>query len=893
MGAPNLSQHYDQSAVEILRQCFLFANTDDETLIHIASLLEELFYKKGDPIILENEISDHVYFIKSGAVEIVSYIPELKQVNRLAILRAGDHFSEFSVLNRSPKSGSAFALEDCHFLRINGDHFMGVLRAFPEVTENLVVNLARLNRNLIEAHTFIEYFREDLIQLKSDVLNLLPQPTWQRFGVLPLAFEGAVLTVALKNPYNIEFFEFLKKQAPKVRVNVYLISESDFKGTELILKEALLTNDVSFLRSHQKAEVEPDVAELTDLIKVNHLFGNLPTHIQNQLAPHFEAWQFQAGDEIFSPAQESEHLYLIQKGRVEISHPLKDSPAHTHIVTLGPNQSFSELSLLAGSPHRHLAKAMDTCHVFKLKKEILLELVKTVEFSIPLAQVLAARLKSLNHLVGHEYFKPDKRLDFAGLEKLLPLSVIEEYRLLPLRLQESELTLGIVSPDSEEIYSLAARYLMNYRINLQMISDHDFSQWFSELKAATLQQGSLKPAHTPKYQTNIKAVNPTQIVDVILQEGLDGRASDIHLDPGVDSMSVRFRVDGILREWDRKIPSAQASEVINRIKVLANMDISNNRIPQDGQLKTVVHDLPVASRVSTLPTKRGEKAVLRIIREHHSVVPLNMLAPDQRVIKILRAVAQARQGLFLVTGPTGSGKSTTLYSMLNELNSVGINVVTLEDPVEMDIPGLTQVEIHKKSGLTFPLALRSVLRQDPDVIMVGEIRDEESARIVFEAAITGHLVLSTLHTNHSLDFTERLKDLGISSATMGAGLLGVTSQRLVRASCKQCVELRPTTSFEKQLFIDHLNMSAPPDVVSESRGCARCNHSGYLGRIPLFEVWRSTEPMKLCVSKDSEWSQLEEIAREDGFEKLYEFGLKMVLSGLTTFDEIKRCLASV
>jgi type II secretory ATPase GspE/PulE/Tfp pilus assembly ATPase PilB-like protein len=253
-------------------------------------------------------------------------------------------------------------------------------------------------------------------------------------------------------------------------------------------------------------------------------------------------------------------------------------------------------------------------------------------------------------------------------------------------------------------------------------------------------------------------------------------------------------------------------------------------------------------------------------------------------------VARSRQGLFLVTGPTGSGKTTTLYSILNAINDVSVNVTTLEDPVEMEIKGFNQIEVDYKRGLDFGKALRAVLRQDPNVIMVGEIRDEESAKIVFDAAITGHLVLSTLHTTSSLDIAPRLLELGVSPANIAAGILGVLTQRLLRANCKKCLSERPASVSEKNIFREFLKMEQPPEMLFQSTGCPACNNTGYHHRMPVLEVWRNSPAMQKALLERKSGEEMMQIARADGFETLLEAALKMVLSGLTSLDEVRRVL---
>ena len=265
-----------------------------------------------------------------------------------------------------------------------------------------------------------------------------------------------------------------------------------------------------------------------------------------------------------------------------------------------------------------------------------------------------------------------------------------------------------------------------------------------------------------------------------------------------------------------------------------------------------------------------------------------MLVPDIYSIKILNAIARAKQGLFLITGPTGSGKTTTLYSLIAELNHVDVKIISLEDPVELEIPGTTQIEISEKSGLSFAKALRSTLRQDPDVVVVGEIRDEESAKIVFEAAMSGHLVISTLHTNSAFGVRNRLHELGIRSGILATGLIGAMAQRLVRRLCKKCNRLRPITESEKDFLLKRLGPNLIPSELRDAVGCSACNETGFHGRIPILEIWKKTRDIEELLANDAKTEELTTAAKRAGFIGIEDFGLKMVLCGLTTIEEAER-----
>lgn len=890
MGEPKIAQESGAQFLDLLLQSPLFHGLDEKALQFVLSKLEKVSVRAGEPVILQNEISDDVFIIEKGSIEIVTFVTELKQVNRLAVLKSGAHFSEFSVLNRTVKSASGFAIEDTDLLKLGGSDFLDILNRFPPVARNIVERLAKMNSSVSESKVFIEYFKPSMIQVNRNILDLFPIAMWKRFGALPLSFESGVFTLAVRTPYNPQLYEQIQNRASQSSVNIFLIEEKQFEKTEIELKQYYLGQKEPPARERKKPK-EQKVFE--DLLQQNYLFKNLPAQLIQQLLPHFKPIQLKSGEVLFQPGDESQNLYLVESGRMEIAHPVKNSSVYTHVGSLESGEVFSELSLLNKSSHKHLAKALGETVVRSLSGSIFSELLKTPSCLMPLAQRLAERLHEKNKQTGLKYFEDTSQVCFEGLADLIPLSLMKSQKLIPLVCQDNEVTVGLVNPENEEVYSLMSRYLSGFRVSLQMISQEQFNQWVAEIPQYSVREESGVTENSAIRTARVKKqtqVNPVEELNKIFLESLQNRASDIHIEPGESVVSVRYRVDGVLHERSTNIPKELHKEFINRIKILAEMDISMDKTPQDGQLKTKIEEMDFIARVSTIPTKKGEKAVLRVIRSSGATVPLNMIAPDKRVISVLNEITKAKQGLFLVTGPTGSGKSTTLYSLLNEINQVGVNIMTVEDPVEKELSGLNQVQLHNKAGLTFPAALRSFLRQDPDVIMVGEIRDAESAHIVMEAAITGHLVLSTMHTNSSLDTVNRLAEFEISPVTIASAMLGVVSQRLLRAICKSCGEPRATTDFEKEFFAQNLRSVKPPEFLIEGAGCVRCNGSGYSDRIPVFEVWRNTEDLRLCLTKEEQWDHLEDLARRDGFESILEFGLRMVINGLTTIEEVKRCL---
>ena len=383
----------------------------------------------------------------------------------------------------------------------------------------------------------------------------------------------------------------------------------------------------------------------------------------------------------------------------------------------------------------------------------------------------------------------------------------------------------------------------------------------------------------------------TPIVDLvnkIILVGVKSRASDIHFDPMEDGLKVRIRVDGELRDHTI-IPKDNERNVITRIKLISGMNITENRLPQDGAIKGRIDNINLDMRVSSLPTNEGEKVVIRILDYSMSLEGLDSLDFSPSNLEKVRRMISVPNGIVLVTGATGSGKSTTTYSMLQELNKENTNIITVEDPIEMNIEGINQVQVNSDIGLSFATVLRSILRQDPNIILIGEIRDSETAKIAVRASITGHLVLSTIHTNNSLSTIERLLDMDVERYLLSSALEGIISQKLARRICPHCRKSRPTTPLEKEVFKRVLNKDV--EETWEAVGCENCI-SGYLGRIAIQEVLLINEELRDIIS--SEETTKEEIREivygKDNTVTLLQDGLEKVLNGYTTFDEIYKLI---
>jgi type IV pilus assembly protein PilB len=383
--------------------------------------------------------------------------------------------------------------------------------------------------------------------------------------------------------------------------------------------------------------------------------------------------------------------------------------------------------------------------------------------------------------------------------------------------------------------------------------------------------------------------NKMPIVDVvneIIIDAINNGASDIHFDPSEDMLRVRVRIDGVLQNYS-SIPNSYKNNLITRIKILASMNITETRLPQDGAIKSVLKGINLDLRVSCLPTKRGEKIVIRILDYSMSLRGIEYLYfNESNYQKILKMLA-APYGIILVTGATGSGKSTTVYSFLQKLNVEGSNLITVEDPVEMDIEGINQVQVNSDIGLDFATVLRSILRQDPNIIMIGEIRDSETAKIAVRASITGHLVLSTLHTNNSLNTIERLLDMNVERYLLASALTGIVSQKLARKLCGKCKRIRKTTTHEKQLFKAVLGKNI--EEVYESVGCDEC-HGGYKGRIAIHEVLLINQEIRDAISTGVKKEDLRELVYNNDVITLLQDGLYKVIAGFTSFEEVLKLI---
>ena len=422
------------------------------------------------------------------------------------------------------------------------------------------------------------------------------------------------------------------------------------------------------------------------------------------------------------------------------------------------------------------------------------------------------------------------------------------------------------------------------KTNIDKVIDRYYSTEYVEKAAEELSKSTYKEEVREGLgdTDDVKNAPIVKLIDSIINNAVKAKASDIHIEPFENYIKIRFRVDGSLQEV-LKAPKETLGSLIARIKILASLDIAEKRIPQDGRIITRIDNEPIDLRVSSLPTVFGEKIVIRILKRSNFLLSKKQLGMSKDDMEIMERIIKSPYGIILVTGPTGSGKSTTLYSILNELNGVKSNIITVEDPVEYMMEGINQVNVNTKAGLTFATGLRAILRQDPDIIMIGEIRDDETSEIAVRAAITGHLVLSTIHTNDAASAIVRLEDMGIESYLVAASLTGIIAQRLVKKICPKCKEAYEANEAEKNLLGED---PEKPLKIYRGVGCNYCNNTGYYGRTGIYEVMEITREHRAIIQGSNDLDEIRKISIENGAKTLKMSCVDLVLRGETTIEEL-------
>lgn len=476
--------------------------------------------------------------------------------------------------------------------------------------------------------------------------------------------------------------------------------------------------------------------------------------------------------------------------------------------------------------------------------------------------------------------------------KILPRNLCDKYNLIAFGFEGEKIQIALSDPlnifaidDVSISTGLDVKSYISNKKEIQKFIDINYSTEEVNKAAEVLSKeatDSKKVEFNIEDYDDVKNAPVVKMIEQLFINSIEMRASDIHIEPYENLIRIRYRIDGQLRTVNNLSIETQAP-LITRIKILAGLNIAEKRIPQDGRIITKIGNSNVDLRVSILPIVNGEKIVIRILNRDSYKVGKEKLGLSSENLKKLENIIASPNGIVLVTGPTGSGKSTTLYSILSEMNSTDVNIVTVEDPVEYTLNGINQVNVNNKAGLTFASGLRSILRQDPDIVMIGEIRDEETAKIAIKAAITGHLVLSTLHTNDAPSSIIRLIDMGVEPYLVATSITGIIAQRLVRKICPYCKEEYIASDYEKSVLKDKYKDKLK---LYKGHGCGHCNDTGYIGRIGVYEIMEITREHRDTINNTKDGNVLRDISMKNGMNTLADECIKLVLDGVTTMDEL-------
>lgn len=506
-------------------------------------------------------------------------------------------------------------------------------------------------------------------------------------------------------------------------------------------------------------------------------------------------------------------------------------------------------------------------------------------------------IKALEMQLGIPYIELSKIYIDPEVPKLINENLARRHILIPIKKEMNKLTVAMTDP-----LNIFARDDVNIATGLEIesvMSNSDeilnaIDRYYGKQRAEKAieefkKQYDMNSIEGLLDENNVETINApvVRLINTLISQAVSMKASDIHIEPSEDSIRIRFRIDGELQEVMTPEKSAY-SAILTRIKIMGKMDIAEKRIPQDGRLELTVDNKEIDMRISTIPTVFGEKIVIRLLDRSSFLTSKTELGFSKHNLELLDKLIKYPNGIILVTGPTGSGKSTTLYAILKELNKPSINIITIEDPVEYRLDGINQVQVNNKSGMSFANGLRSILRQDPDIIMIGEIRDSETAEIAVRASITGHLVLTTMHTNDAPSTITRLIDMGIEPYLVSASVIGVVAQRLVHKICPYCKEPHNATDFERQM------LNASEDIIIyKGRGCSLCNGTGYIGRTAIHEVMHINRDIRSLIESRASIDDIRAAAAKNNTITLRESCKQLVLAGVTSIEEMTRVTYSL
>lgn len=680
-------------------------------------------------------------------------------------------------------------------------------------------------------------------------------------------------------------------------------------------------------------EGAPSVPAGTHYLQKIHLFSQLTAEeclvVESRLKPR----EFAPRQVIVKEGGPGDSMFFIKAGAVEIHKKDPNSGIDFLLTELHEGACFGEMALLTGKPRGAtvLTTEPTTCGVLDMAAfgELMLGHPK---IGLALSRVLAERLEESNQQSGIEFIHLNKLQFDARVVSLLPLQIIQQHKVLPVGFSNNRLTLAMVNPNNLVALDDVRRVIKGVMIEPVVTAEDDFKRFMTtkyvelfkeeEKKAQikeqlapggaggkpaagesvenvleSLQNEALKSLEFDEGQQTTESVTDLsrsaedapiiRLANNVLALAIKKGASDIHIEPQENEVAIRFRIDGALQQV-QLLPKKVQMGLISRLKIIAKLDIAEKRLPQDGRISVRMEERPIDFRVSTIPSKWGEKICMRILDKSNTLLGLDKLILLPDALEQVRDMIAQPYGIIYVTGPTGSGKTTTLYSALAELNDPDVNISTAEDPIEYDLTRVNQVQAHKEIGLDFARILRAFLRQDPDIILVGETRDKETAHISVEAALTGHLVFTTLHTNDAAGAFVRLHEMGVEPFLMSSSTIGVMAQRLTRKLCQNCKEpYNPDEISMKYMGLAH----DPTITFYKNKGCDKCSFTGFKGRVGVYEVLRMNGELRRLVAGGGRTEEITEMAVRNGMKTLKDYSVWLLKNGWTTMEEVLQVVA--
>jgi type IV pilus assembly protein PilB len=656
------------------------------------------------------------------------------------------------------------------------------------------------------------------------------------------------------------------------------------------------------------------------------LFSGLSVAECQEVVKRMKRRDFPPNQVIVREGAPGNSMFFITGGLIEVRKKDANTGIDFLLTEMGPGQNFGEMSLLTGKPRTATVTAVQptTCAVLEQKdfQDLFLTYPK---MGLALTTILAERVEAASQQVGIEFINLAKMNFDARVLSLLPQTMMIQHRVIPVAFANNRLTLAMTNPNNIVALDDIRRIIKGVMIEPVVTTDDDFRKFmnstYQELmranepagsKTGTLSTELVAAAKSPEstidllqsdiirdLQMTEDAAGAASIGDTkqelmsasedapiirlansILGLAIKKGASDIHVEPMETDVIVRFRMDGALQTV-QNLPKKVQLGLISRLKIISKLDISEKRLPQDGRISVNMEGKPIDFRVSTVPAKWGEKVCMRILDKSNTTLGLDKVIANEDVLKKVRDLIAQPYGIMYVTGPTGSGKTTTLYSALAEINDPEVNISTAEDPIEYDLAGVNQIQANKDIGLDFARILRAFLRQDPDVILVGETRDKETAHIAVEAALTGHMVFTTLHTNSAAGSFTRLGEMGVEPFLVSASTVGVMAQRLARRLCQQCKEPFPVD----EATAKYLDLT-PGETIYKGKGCDACGGKGVKGRVGIYEVMVMNSRLRKMVAASALTEEIHKAAIEEGMLDLKAYSAWLIRKGLTTVEEV-------